>query len=144
MNDVAFAIRPQLNVTVEHGGQVVFGDTEVRLLEAIAVRGTLTDVASALGLSYRSVWGKIREVEARLGTKLVQSTVGGSRGGSTQLTPAAERLIDLYGRFRATLGAYAEQEFEPCSTWLRDGCCGQPITTETNSLIADTTAGGVS
>jgi molybdate transport system regulatory protein len=140
MTNVAFSIRPQLNVTVEHGGQVVFGDTEVRLLEAIAARGTLSDVASTLGLSYRSIWGKIREVEARLGTKLVLSTVGGSRGGSTQLTPAAQRLIELYGHFRSTVGAYAEQEFEPCSTWLRDGCCEQPITNSTtaNSL------GGVS
>ncbi len=125
MSDLALAIRPQLSVTVEHGGRVVFGDTEVRLLQAIAHFGKLTDVASSLGLSYRSIWGKIREVEARLGTKLVQSTVGGARGGSTQLTPAAERLVDLYGRFRATLGTYAEQEFQPCSTWLRDGCTTQ-------------------
>jgi molybdate transport system regulatory protein len=139
MTDVALSIRPQLNVTVENSGQVVFGDQEVRLLEAIAARGTLSDVASTLGLSYRSIWGKIREVEARLGTKLVQSTVGGSRGGSTQLTPAAERLVDLYGRFRATIGAYAEQEFEPCLSWLRDGCMDEPTTNSTTSI-----AGGAS
>ena len=64
---------PQLKVSVEQGGRVGVRRQEVRLLEAIAARGTLADVAAALGLSYRSLWGKIREMEAALGTKLVQT-----------------------------------------------------------------------
>ena len=82
-------MEPQIKVWVEEGGRTVFGDQEVRVLEAIAARGTLADVAASLGMSYRGLWGKLKEMEANLGTKLVQSTVGGSGGGTTQLTHAA-------------------------------------------------------
>jgi len=115
-------MEPQIKVWVEEGGRTVFGDQEVRVLEAIAARGTLADVAASLGMSYRGLWGKLKEMEANLGTKLVQSTVGGSGGGRTELTEVAQRLVALYSSFRGAVGAFAQQEFEPCSAFLDDGC----------------------
>jgi molybdate transport system regulatory protein len=82
------------------------------LLEAIAQEGRLTEAASALGLSYRVAWGKLRAMEASLGTRLVATTVGGSGGGSSRLTPAAERILARYSAFRDALGLYAIEQFE--------------------------------
>ena len=115
-------MEPQIKVWVEEGGRTVFGDQEVRVLEAIAARGTLADVAASLGMSYRGLWGKLKEMEANLGTKLVQSTVGGSGGGKTELTEVAQRLVALYSCFRGAVGAFAQQEFEPCSEFLDTRC----------------------
>src|SRR5262245_31671274 len=105
---------PHLRVSVLEDQRTVFGDHEMRLLEAIAREGTLTNGAATLGLSYRTAWGKIRDVEAALGSKLVLSTVGGSRGGSSRLTPEGERLVGQYVRFREAIGVYAQQEFARC------------------------------
>jgi molybdate transport system regulatory protein len=107
-------LEPQLKVSVLEDRRAVFGDPEVRLLEAIGRWGTLTEGAAALGLSYRSAWRKIRQAEASLGMKLVESTVGGVNGGSTRLTIEAERLVARYTRFRVALGAFAVEEFERC------------------------------
>src|SRR3990172_6880234 len=80
---------------------------------ALRVGGVIlgAEEATAMGLSYRRAWGKVREIEANLGVKLVQSVVGGPGGGSTHLTPAAERLVAHYHRFRHALSDYAEREF---------------------------------
>jgi molybdate transport system regulatory protein len=107
----AAAMQPQLKVWVEMGGELALSDYRVRLLEAIRDKGSLADGAAEMGLSYRRAWGKVKELEANLGLKLVESTVGGQGGGSTRLTPEAEQMIDRYNRFRAALTEYAEREF---------------------------------
>jgi molybdate transport system regulatory protein len=104
----------QVQVRVRDSVGTVFCDADVELLEAIAREGTLADGATSLGLSYRSAWGKLRKAEACLGTKLIETTVGGSGGGSTRLTTAAIELVERYGRFRSHLSAYAAQEFRQC------------------------------
>ena len=119
---------PHLRVWVLEDERTVFGDHEMRLLEAIAREGTLTDGAAKLGLSYRSAWGKIKDAETALGAKLVETTVGGSRGGSSRLTPEAVRLVEQYIRFRDAVGAYAQQEFARC--FGGSGVCDKPTINE--------------
>ena len=106
------AMQPHLRVNIYEGSRTVFGDPEMRLLDAIAREGTLTDGAAALGLSYRVAWGRLRAFEASLGTKLLETTVGGSGGGSSRLTPVAQRLVARYSAFRAAVDAYAADQFE--------------------------------
>jgi len=108
------SMQPELRVRVIDDKRLVFGDPEVRLLEAIGRNGTLVDGAAALGLSYRCAWGKIKAAEASLGTKLVESTAGGSGGGKSRLTDTAQRLVEQYSQFRVALGEYAEREFQRC------------------------------
>lgn len=107
-------MQPQIKISVHADGRPVFGDAEMRLLDAIARQGTLSESAAALGLSYRAAWSKLRAVEANVGTKLVETTVGGAGGGSSRLTKAAERLVGRYNRFRAAVGAFTLAEFSRC------------------------------
>jgi molybdate transport system regulatory protein len=107
-------MQPEVKVRVLEDQRAVFGDQEMRLLEAIARQGTLAEGAGGLGLSYRAAWGRIKAMELAMGTKLVESTVGGSGGGSTRLTEPARSLLDRYVRFRTALGEYAQQEFARC------------------------------
>jgi molybdate transport system regulatory protein len=107
-------MQPEVKVRVLEDERAVFGDNEMRLLEAIERGGTLSDGASTLGLSYRAAWGKIKAMEAAMGTRLVETTVGGSGGGSSRLTSTAQRLLARYVRFRTALGEYAAQEFAKC------------------------------
>lgn len=103
---------PHLKVWVEgDDGGLLLSDYRVRLLEAIGEKGSLADGAAAMGLSYRRAWGKVKEIEANLGLKLVESTVGGAGGGATRLTATAERLVARYNRFRDALTELAEREF---------------------------------
>ena len=105
-------MEPRLKVWVEAGDRLVLSDYRVQLLEVIAARGSLAEGAVAMGLSYRRAWGKVREIEANLGRKLVESSAGGPGGGSSRLTAEGERLVACYNRFRHALTEYAAQEFE--------------------------------
>ena len=108
------SLEPQLKLAVLDDNRFVFGDSEMRLLEAISRQGTLTEGAATLGLSYRVAWGKLRDLESAFGVQLVERTVGGRRGGSSRLTGSAQRLVDQYGRFREAVGEFALGEFERC------------------------------
>ena len=107
-------LEPQFKLNVLEDNRLVFGDAEIRLLDAIARQGTLAEGAAALGISYRIAWGKLRALEGSIGTRLVETTVGGSGGGSSRLTATARDLVERYNRFRESVGAYALSEFARC------------------------------
>lgn len=70
-------MKARAKVWVEVDGNVVLGDGRVQLLALIDETGSLREAASRLGLPYRRAWGKIRETEANLGVKLVESEIAG-------------------------------------------------------------------
>ncbi|MFN0147237.1 MAG: winged helix-turn-helix domain-containing protein [Dehalococcoidia bacterium] len=96
---------------LERDGRVVMSDYRVRLLALVQETGSLAKAASALKLSYRRAWGKVKELEANLGMPLVQSEVGGAGGGHTVLTPAATALVEAYTRFQIRVARETEAAF---------------------------------
>jgi molybdate transport system regulatory protein len=80
-------------------GDVLFGWEHQLILELIRKTGSMNKAAKELGISYRTLWGKIREAERRLGYKLVMNRLDHRRGGS-QLTKEGETLYRKYKQFR--------------------------------------------
>ncbi|HZB94932.1 MAG TPA: hypothetical protein VE268_03135 [Herpetosiphonaceae bacterium] len=52
---------------VEQAGELVLSDWRIELLEAIDDTGSLTAGCARLNVAYRVGWGKIKEIERRLG-----------------------------------------------------------------------------
>ena len=77
-------------------GNVVFGGGRVRILQGVEEFGSLNKVSKNLNMSYRAVWGKVKATEERLGIKLVDSTVGGSKDGGSRLTDEGRALLTRY------------------------------------------------
>ena len=92
--------RKKFRMWVERDGRVIFGDGRAQLLNLIAETGSLRKAAQEMGMSYRHAWGVIREMNEAAGKNLVLSERGGSRGGSTALTPLAEKLLADYEKAR--------------------------------------------
>lgn len=59
------------------------------MLQAVADAGSIRRAASALGLSYRHVWGELKRWECELGEALVRW----NKGQPAVLTPFAQRLL---------------------------------------------------
>lgn len=108
-------LTPRQKLWIDQDGKIVMSDYRVRLLALVAETGSLARAASAMKLSYRRAWGKIKEIETNLGVPLVQSEVGGAGGGHTVLTPEADAIVRAYVRFQARmteqLNAIFEEEF---------------------------------
>ena len=104
-------LEPRIKLWVEKNGRLALSDYRVQLLRHIDETGSLAEAAQRMRLSYRRAWGKVREMEANLGVRLVQSEVGGPGGGGSRLTPEGERLVALYARFRRAMESDLGKEF---------------------------------
>ena len=102
---------PRQKLWIEADGRLVMSDYRLRLLELVAESGSLAEAATAMRLSYRRAWGKIKELEANLGMPLVHSEVGGAGGGRTTLTDEARALLAAYRRFQERMAAQLETVF---------------------------------
>jgi molybdate transport system regulatory protein len=101
----------RVKLWIEIDGQIVLSDWRIGLLLAIDRTGSLSRAAEALGVPYRTAWHKLKQMEQRLGVRLVASHSGGAEGGSTQLTPVARRLIERYDHFAAGLSQEVDRRF---------------------------------
>jgi molybdate transport system regulatory protein len=96
---------------VEDNGQLVLSDWRVDLLAAVNRLGSLSAASEEFDVAYRVAWGKIKEIEGRLGIALLEGYSGGAGGGGTRLTPAGRDLVARYNRFREGLSELIERRF---------------------------------
>lgn len=59
----------------------------------------MNKAASELKMSFRTLWGRIRETEKILGFKLVENKAKNRAEGSV-LTPEGKALLENYNRYR--------------------------------------------
>ncbi len=72
------------------------GDTRIRLLEAIAQHGSISQAAKAVPLSYKAAWDAVDAMNNLSPEPLVLRSTGGKHGGGTELTEYGKRLIGFY------------------------------------------------
>ena len=75
MSKVVFT--PRVKVWLEVEGRYAFGLGISEILQAVERAGSIKGAAAELGKSYRHVWGRVKQAEEALGTRLVQTQVGG-------------------------------------------------------------------
>jgi molybdate transport system regulatory protein len=97
---------------IERDGKLALSGYRVRLLRLIDQTGSLSEAATAMGLSYRRAWGKLKEIEANLGLKLVESEAGGAGGGGSRLTEQGRQLVEIFERFETATERDLAREFE--------------------------------
>jgi putative molybdopterin biosynthesis protein len=73
-------------------------------LRAVREQGSIGRAAEALGVSYRHLWGVLKDQEAIFG----QALVTGGQGQATRLSAFGERLLAAEGRMRARFLPAAE------------------------------------
>lgn len=71
-------------------------DQRIKLLEAIAIHGSLNAAAKAIPISYKAAWEALDSMNNLSEQPLVVRATGGRNGGGTTLTPYAKQLITLF------------------------------------------------
>ena len=94
---------PRVKLWFELEGRYTFGYGIAHILELVDEHGSIRAAADALGKSYRYVWGRIKELEKRLGKSLVESTLGGAGPRRSRLTPAGRRFTKAFLELRSEL-----------------------------------------
>jgi molybdate transport system regulatory protein len=111
------ALVPRIKVWLEIDGRYAFGFGLARMLQAVEQTGSIKQAAADLGLSYRYVWGRIKDAEAALGQALVRTQVGGQGSRRSSLTPLAQQFLASFLRLRTDLVAEAARQFDRHADW---------------------------
>jgi molybdate transport system regulatory protein len=90
---------------------VVLSEWRVALLDAVEETGSLAGAAAKLRVPYRTAWARLREVEAGLGFKVLETQTGGAEGGGSTLTPAAREVLARFHRVADGVGAMVDARF---------------------------------
>ena len=80
-------------IWLEEEGMTVFGPGRDEFFKMIEECQSLNSAAKKLHISYRLVWGKIKDAEARLGVNLVEVNPLERR---IQLSKTAEKLLAIF------------------------------------------------
>lgn len=87
-------------IWLETEGGKVFGNGPLDILHRVERTGSLRQAAAEINMSYSQAWNLMRDLEKRLGFKLLKRKVGGESGGGSQLTEKARDLMMRFGMFR--------------------------------------------
>src|SRR5881628_1155354 len=96
---------PHVLVMLTKRGVAVIGEREARLLDAVDRVRSIKDAAAEAGISYRTAWSAIQQMEQALGRPMVESRAGGPGGGASTLTDECRQLLASYQDLRRRLEA---------------------------------------
>jgi 8-oxo-dGTP diphosphatase len=83
---------------LEKDGRFLLSDGRAEILKLVGETGSLVNAAKKMRMSYRHLWGIIKEMEDAQGEPLVISERGGATGGKTELTETGKKLLEDYTR----------------------------------------------
>ena len=99
VNQPAIALQGAVAMTID--GKQFGGSHQVELLEAIAQTGSITQAAKAVGISYKTAWDTVDQMNQMAGEPLVQRVTGGKGGGGTRLTQRGQQLVQNFRQIEA-------------------------------------------
>ena len=118
MEQIAHKLRGKPEVATEYGS--FLGDKRIRLLEAIATHGSISQAAKAVPLSYKAAWDAVDAMNNLADQPLVLCSTGGKNGGGTLLTDHGRKTIALY----RALEAEHQSALDRLSAGMNDGQAG--------------------
>lgn len=77
----------------------IFGIGVYDILEGVRLYGSLSESARRMNMSYSKAHKIVKKLEENLGTKMVNTQIGGSGGGSSELTHEALILMEKFNNF---------------------------------------------
>ena len=83
-------------LTISVADKVFANPKRIRLLQQIQACGSISQGAKFAGMSYKTAWDSVKDMNTRLPEPVVHSEKGGKGGGGAKLTVFGERLLQMY------------------------------------------------
>jgi len=87
-----------LTIRVDLAGRHAIGPGKIKLLELIAQSGSISAAGRAMNMSYRRAWMLIDSLNRSFRSAVVETQLGGTRGGGAALSALGH---DVIARYRA-------------------------------------------
>lgn len=92
--------------------ETFLGYGRIVLLERIREYGSISSAARSMEMSYRQAWRLVDSMNRQAGKPLVETFIGGKKGGGAKLTQAGEKAISAFWTFYRDFQAFLEREKE--------------------------------
>lgn len=112
-----FRRKPRFRIMA--GNSIALGPGKVDLLEAIQRKGSISQAAKEINLSYKRAWDMVDTMNHCFKELLVLSSTGGKGGGGAQLTSLGNRMIILYRAMESTAQTSTQSEWETIKRCLK-------------------------
>jgi len=108
--------RPRLNVRTAIGFGLeqhdLADERDLQLLGHVKQLGSITAAAKAAGVTYKTAWDRLRNLQTRLGQAVVIAAKGGRGGGRTLLSEKGQALLQYYEQLRRQQDHAVEPDVE--------------------------------
>lgn len=116
--------RVRLSVRVDFGGEARIGPGKIKLLETVALTGSISAAGRALGMSYRRAWLLLDALNRTFLEPVILTSAGGAHGGGAQVTPFGLDLVAAYRALEADAEDRAAERLGFLRERLRAGATG--------------------
>lgn len=82
------------------------------LLERIKEFGSISSAARSMGMAYKQAWHLVDSMNKQAGTPLVETFIGGKKGGGARLTEAGEKALKAFWTFYEDFQKFLKKERE--------------------------------
>ena len=106
------SVRCRSRFRILSGDLIALGPGKVDLLESICREGSISKAARESRLSYRRAWDMVNTMNQCFKQPLVASITGGKGGGGAKLTPAGEKVIQLYRKMEKKADTATQTEWK--------------------------------
>lgn len=96
LTDGALTMQAEILLTLKLQQRLFADPRRIELLKQIRHTGSISQGAKLAGISYKSAWDAINEMNQLAEQIIVERMTGGKGGGGAQLTRYGERLLQLY------------------------------------------------
>lgn len=111
LSELTSRLAPRQKVWLTFQGSFLMGPNYLRFLRAVDETGTIREAGKAVGWSYRTCLNRIRRMEGILGTRVLETARGGTSGGGARLSPEAQQLVKIFGRWQDEVTEYSRRTF---------------------------------
>jgi molybdate transport system regulatory protein len=133
--------KTSFKIWLEYKGKPLLGGGGAEILKSIQDYKSISKAAQRLGMSYRYVWGYVKNMEKIIGGPVLETFKGGKTGGGgARLTRLGEGLLDEYVRLEGYLSGVVSGARYGEVIWLkisaRNRLKGKVVGVEKDGLMA--------
>jgi len=99
-------------IWIENQEGVLISEGRVQLLKMIEATGSLNKASKAMNISYQKAWKLVDAANKSTNNRLIETKIGGTKGGGTVLTPYGKKLIAAYESINKECWLFLDNELK--------------------------------